>query len=58
MKRGLFDKMDPEQQEQLRKLKSASLAAAAKFEGIEVEDTAEILKPASDPPSKSGNESL
>lgn len=37
MKKMAFEKLDPEQQEQLRKLKSASVAAAAKAEGITLE---------------------
>ena len=38
MKRTSFEKLDSQQQEQLRKLKSASLAAAAKAEGVLQED--------------------
>lgn len=34
MKRTTFEKLDSQQQEQLKKLKSAALAAAAKAEGI------------------------
>jgi len=36
MKKAAFERLDPEQQEQLRKLKSASVAAAAKAEGITI----------------------
>lgn len=37
MKKTSFEKLDSQQQDQLRKLKSASLAAAAKAEGIDLE---------------------
>jgi hypothetical protein len=45
MKKTAFEKLDPEQQEQLRKLKSAAVVAAAKAEGIELgksEDTPDL----------------
>lgn len=38
MKKSDFDKLDVYQQEQLRKLKSASLAAAAQAEGMKLGD--------------------